>query len=103
MLEPVNNGKTPEDRWAVARVEAQNIGRPHPKPEAKREDASRGSPHDKIEMLGDRFPGRVFDCGEKSSGENLWVAKSQSSGSRCLEQSAAMLPPSVVIKRSRSR
>ena len=34
---------------------------------------------------------------------NVWVAKSQSSGSRCLEQTAAMLPPSVVIKRSRSR
>ena len=35
--------------------------------------------------------------------ERLWVANSQSSGNRCLEQTAAMLPPSVVIKRSRSR
>ena len=33
----------------------------------------------------------------------LWVANSQSSGNRGLKQTAAMLPPSVTIKRGRSR
>ena len=32
----------------------------------------------------------------------LWMAKSHSSGSRCLEQTAAMLSPCVTIKRGRS-
>ena len=51
---------------------------------------------------GNRAGDQPGKAGEQDGVRGLWVANSQSSGNRGLKQTAAMLPPSVTIKRGRS-